>query len=235
MANASAVAVLANIFTSPGEAFAALKERPSPWLPLLILIAAYCTMIFVYLNSVDLPWFFDRALQMSAAQMTDEQRAQAVEMQSNISPMVLASISAVSAVIAFLAIFALVSFYYTGVGFAMSSGIKFKQWFALTAWCSLPVVLGLLASLANVLVSDARFLPQEALNPLSFGNLLALDTEGASMLQRIAMSLDLTTLWSVVLQVLGFQAWTGRSTAVAAAVVLGPVAVIVLLSALATL
>jgi hypothetical protein len=42
-------------------------------------------------------------------------------------------------------------------------------------------------------------------------------------------------MWSVVLQVLGYQVWTQRSMVNAVAVVLGPVAVIALLVVLATL
>lgn len=235
MANTTAATVLTNIFTAPAEAFAAIRDRPRPWLPIGLLVVAYCATIFVYLNSVDLPWFFDRQMQNAAFELTDEQRARAVEAQASMSPTLLASISGVSAAIAFLAWFALVAFYLTGVGVALKTGIKFKQWFALVAWCAVPVVLGLVATLANLIVSDVRFMPQEAINPLSFGNLLAIDSEGAPMSQRILLALDLTAVWSVVLQVLGVQAWTGRSTAVAAAVALGPLALIVLVSAAAAL
>lgn len=221
MADTSAFSVLTDIFAAPGAAFAAIKERPSSWLPLVVLIGAYCAVSFAYLTSVDLAWFFDRAMQ-NAPNLTDEQRAQAVETQAGMSPYVLGSVGSMSAAASFVFVFAIVALYLTGVSSAMSAGIKFKQWFALLAWCALPLVLGLLASLANVLTSDARFMPQEAVNPLSFGNLLALDSEGGPLSQRILLSLDVTTVWSLVLQVLGFQAWTGSSTAVAAAVVLAP-------------
>jgi hypothetical protein len=80
-----------------------------------------------------------------------------------------------------------------------------------------------------------RFLPQDALNPLSFGNLLAIDPTGVDMLQRVLLSLDPTTIWSVVLTILGYQAWTKRSLAHATLVVLGPLLLIVLLSTLASL
>lgn len=225
MASTSAFTTLTNIFTAPSEAFGAIKERPSPWLPLALLIGVYCAVSFAYLTSVDLPWLFDRAMQ-SAPNLTDEQRAQAVEAQARMSPYVLGSIGSVSAAASFVIVFAIVALYFTGVSFAMNAGIKFKQWFALLAWCTLPFVLGLLASLANVFFSDARFMPQEAMNPLSFGNLFAIDSEGGPLSQRILLSLDVTTVWALVLQVLGFQAWTGRSTAVAAAVVLAPLLLI---------
>lgn len=225
MADTSAFTILTNVFTTPGEAFAAIKQRPSPWLPLVLLIGVYCAVSFAYLTSIDLAWFFDRAMQ-NAPNLTDEQRARAVETQAGMSPYVLASVGSLSAAASFLIAFAIGALYFTGVSFALSAGVKFKQWFALLAWCSVPFLLGLLASLANVLTSDARFMPQEAMNPLSFGNLLALDSEGATLSQRILLSLDITTVWSLVLQVLGFQAWTGRSTAVASAVALAPLLIL---------
>ena len=104
-----------------------------------------------------------------------------------------------------------IALYYTGVSFATNDGVKFRQWFALIAWCSLPVVFGMIASFVNLLVSDARFLPQEQLNPLSFGSLLALDSEGATIVERILLPLDVTVLWTTVLQILGYQAFTQRS------------------------
>jgi hypothetical protein len=225
VADQSALATLTNIFTAPTEAFAAIKEQPRPWLPLLLLIVVYGVVSFTYLNAVDLAWFFDRAMQ-NAPNLTEAQREQAVETQANMSPNLLGSFASVSAAVAFLVLVAIVALYFTGVSAAMNAGIRFKQWFGLLAWCAMPVLLGLVASIANVLFSDARFMPQEALNPLAFGNLLGIDSEGAPFTQRALLSLDVTAIWCLVLQVLGFQAWTGRSTLVAAAVALAPILVV---------
>ena len=129
----------------------------------------------------------------------------------------------------------MVALYYTGVSFATNDGTKFRQWFAMIAWSTMPIVFGLLASLVNLLVSDARFLPQEQLNPLSFGNLLGIDSEGMPLIQRILLSLDVTTMWSVVLQIIGYQVFTQRSIVRAAIVVLAPLAAIMLVGVLLAL
>jgi Yip1 domain len=229
MANTATLAIVTNIFTSPGEAFAAIKERPSPWLPLGLILLGYCAVSFLYLNAVDLPWLMDQQLQQAGGNLTDAQRTQAVEAAAQIPPAVYASIGAGASCLAILIVFALVALYYTGVSFATNSGIKYKQWFALIAWCSLPIVFGLLAAIVFVLVSDVRFVPQQSLNPLSFGNLLAIDPAGAPTLQRVLLQLDPTTIWSIVLSVFGYQSFTQRSTVHAALVVLAPLFVIVLL------
>jgi Yip1 domain len=231
MADGTSVGVLTNIFTAPSLAFAAIKERPNPWLPLLVLMIGTFAVQFAYMQAVDLPWLLDQQLQQ-AGNLTEEQRNQAIDGATRIPTSVLGAIQGVSGAIVILIIDALVALYYTGVSFATNDGTKYKQWLALTAWCSLPAVFGLIASFVNLQVTDARFLPAEALNPLSFGSLLALDSQGATIVERILMQLDVTVLWSIVLQILGYQAFTQRSVVTATIVVLGPLAVIVLIASL---
>jgi hypothetical protein len=234
MANTAALTVATNLITSPGQAFAAIKERPAPWLPILLLLLVYVAVSFVYVNAVDLAWLIDQQLR-AAGTLTDEQRTQAVDAALRLSPSVYGAIGVGSFAVIVLVVFALSALYYTGVSFFTKTGVKFKQWFALIAWCTLPVVIGLVATLVNLLASDVRFLPQESLNPLSFGNLLAIDNEGLPTLQRVLLQLDPTTIWSLVLTVLGYQAFTQRSTLHTAIVVLAPWFVIVLIGVLATL
>ncbi len=234
MADSSTVGVLTNIFTAPSLAFAAIKERPNPWLPLLVMMIGTFAVQFTYLQVVDLPWMLDQQLQQ-AGTLTEEQRNQAVDGATQIPASVLGAIQGVTGGIAILIIYALIALYYLGVSFAMNLGIKYQQWLALIAWCSLPAVFGLIASFVNLQVADARFLPADQLNPLSFGSLLALETQGATIVERILMQLDVTVLWSTVLQILGFQAFTQRSVVLATIVVLGPLAVIVLIASLVAL
>jgi hypothetical protein len=189
---------------------------------------------YAYMLAVDLPWLMDQQLQ-AGGNLTEEQRSQAVDAATSIPPSVLGAIQGVSGAVIILIVYALIALYYTGVSFATHDGVKYGQWLALIAWCSLPGVLGMIASLVNLQVTDARFLPQEQLNPLSFGSLLALDPQGATIVQRILMSLDVTVLWATVLQILGYQAFTRRSAVTATIIVLGPLALIVLIGTLAAL
>lgn len=235
MAQNTSVGVLSNIFTAPQAAFQAIRERPNAWLPLLILIVGTFAVQFSYLRSVDLPWLIDQQLQAGGAQLTEEQRSQAVDAALQIPATVLAVIQGISGGVGILIIYALVALYYTAVSFATHDGVKFGQWFALIAWCSLPGALGLLAVLVNLAVSDARFMPQEQINPLSFASLLAIDMQSATIAERILLSLDVTFVWAVVLQILGYQAFTQRSIVKSTFIVLAPLACIALLGSLAAL
>ena len=233
MADSSSVGVLTNIFTAPQAAFAAIKERPNPWMPLLILILGTFAVQFMYMQSVDFAWLMDRTLEQGG--LPEEERRQAVDSMTQIPPTVLGAAQGIGGGLTILVICALIALYYTAVSFATHDGIKYGQWLALIAWCSLPTVFGLIASFVNLLVTDARFLPAEQLNPLSFGSLLALDGEGATTVERILLGLDVTVLWATVLQILGYQAFTQRSIVRATIVVLGPLALIVLIATLAAL
>jgi hypothetical protein len=234
MSDSTSVGVLTNIFTAPSAAFAAIKERPNPWLPLLVLMLGVFLVQFMYMQAVDFPWLMDQQLQQ-AGNLTDAQRAQVVDTMTKLPASVLGTLQGVSGAITILVVYSIFALYYLGVSFATNDKTKFQQWLALIAWCSLPAVLGYIASIVNLQVTDARFLPAEQLNPLSFGSLLGLQPKGATIVERILMALDVTVLWSTVLQILGYQAFTGRSMAVSTVVVLGPLACIVLIVSLVTL
>jgi hypothetical protein len=230
MAITGSLAVATNIFTAPAAAFAAIKEKPSPWLPLLLILAAYCVTSFLYISGVDLPWLMDRQMQQAGSQLTEEQRAQAVEAALRISPTAYGAIAAVSSCLGVVIVFALYALYFLAVGAATKTGIKYGQWFGLILWASLPILLGLLATIVFLLTNDVRFVAQESLNPLSFGNLLSIESEGAPTFQRVLLSLDPTSIWALVLWSMGYQAFSKKSIVHAALVVLAPILVIVLLT-----
>jgi hypothetical protein len=230
MADSSSVSVLMNIFTSPSTAFRALKERPNPWLALAVLTIGSAAVSYLYMQVVDLPWMLDHQVSQGG-NLTDEQRRQAVDAALQLSPTVYAVIAAVSAPLSYLLFYAVIALYFTGVSFATNDGVKYGQWFAMIAWSTVPIVFGLAASFVNLLVTDARFLPPEQLNPLSFGNLLGIDSEGATLVERSVLSLSIIALWIVGLLIVGHQVFSQRSLGRSATVVLGPVVAIVLISA----
>lgn len=234
MADSTSVGVLANIFTAPSAAFTVLKERPNPWLALAIVLVGAAAVSYLYMQVVDLPWMFDRQISQGD-NLTDEQRKQAVDAALQLSPTVYGVIGAVSAPVSYLIGYALMALYFTGVSFATNDGVKFGSWFAMIAWSMLPLAFGLAATFVNLLVNDARFLPPEQVNPLSFGNLLAIDSDNASMLERTLLSFSVIAVWIVGLLIVGHQMFSQRPIAKSAVIVLAPVVVIVLVGVLVAL
>lgn len=235
MAEISSLSLAVNVFTSPTQAFVALKERPRVWLPLLLMIAGYAAVSFTYMNSVDIGWFMENQLAQSA-QLTEQQREQAAAAAANISPMVYGAIGAVTTPLVILLVLFLTALYYTIVSFVTNDGVKLKQWFALGCWCMLPSIIGLIAQLVNLSVNDARFMIQDAIDPLSFGNLLSIERTAATpIVQRILLGINLAAIWTIFLSVLGYQVWTKSSLVKSIAIVLGPLAAIVLIGTLIAL
>jgi hypothetical protein len=167
------------------------------------------------------------------SQLNEDQRADAAEAAANVSPMVYGAIGAVTTPLFIILVLFLSALYYTIVSFATNDGVKLKQWFALACWCTLPSVLGLVAQLVNLSVNDARFMLQDAINPLAFGNLLGVERTAATpVAQRILLGIDVTAIWTIALSIIGYQLWTKKSLATSVVVVLGPLAVIVLIATL---
>jgi len=225
MADSSSGSVLVNIFTAPSAAFAAIKERPNPWVPLLLVSIGTALVSYLYLSSVDLAWMLDHQLSQGG-NLTDEQRTQAVDAAMKLPKGAYYVFGTLSAPLSYLIYYALLALYFTAVSFATNDGVKFGQWFAAIAWSMVPLLFGLAATFVNLLVSDARFLPPEQLNPLSFANLLAIDTEGASTLERSLLSVSVIALWVVGLLIVGHQVCSQRSIIRSAVVVLGPIVAI---------
>jgi hypothetical protein len=234
MADSSYVALATNIFTAPREAFAALKERPRVLLPVVVLLIAISAVSFYYLSHVDIGFLVDNQLRIGNPNMTDAQREQAVAAATKLPPIFYQAIGVLAPTAVFLFILVVAS-YFTIVSFATGDGVKLKQWFALLCWCTLPQVLGNIAQLVNMVANDPRFMLQDSIDPLSVGNLLSIDRTGAPTVQRYMLGLDVTLIWSLVLQVIGYQSFTNKSYATSAAVVLGPIALIVAIGTLLAL
>lgn len=227
MAGSSSSAIAMNIFTAPTEALAAIRERPRVSLPLLVLIAGYVIVSFTYMQKVDLGWFMENQLAQNR-ELTEQAREQAATAAANVSPAFYGTIGAVSTTIFVVLVFFLTALYYTMVSFFSHDGVRLKQWFALVCWCALPSALGILAQIVNLAANDARFMLQDAINPLAFGNLLSIErTTATPVVQRILLGIDVTVIWTIALSVIGYQLWTKSSLVKSVAVVLGPLAAIV--------
>lgn len=231
MAEQSLISTAINIFAAPREAFAVIRERPRALFPLVLILAGLVTVTVLFINSVDLGWYIESQMRTSGAaeQMTEEQLTQAADAASG-SPGFIAAIGSVSSSLIVVIIYFVYSLYLWSVSSFAKHGIQFRQAFALVCWTSLPGLLGFLASIVNLLVNDATFMPQHLVNPLSFGALFGLDAERAAAFGaagRIMLGLDIMIVWSALLLVLGYQAWSRKSLGTAASVVLAPYVVLI--------
>lgn len=227
----SALATAINVFAAPGEAFAALRRRPAFWFPLLVLIGANAAGMIWYHSILDYDWFIDEMIAQSG--QDDEEAIEAMrsgfEMQSAFG--VRAGVAAVSGAIVFVLLYAVQALYLTLVSAVAGDGHKFRHWFSLACWTSLPALVSVAGMLATVALSPNGQLSPYDLDPLSLRN-LGLPAESRAM-ENLTGFLSLSSLWALALLTLGYRHWLECGWFRAAAVVATPWALV--LGALALL
>lgn len=234
-ADPSYLTLATNLFTAPSEAFASLRERPRALFPVLVLMVVYGAVQFYYFSHVDMGWLLENQLQAAGTDVPAAQREQVVSAVSKVPSVVYGSAIAVFTVFMLFFVVTVVALYYLLISFITGDGVRLKQWFTLLCWCALPQVLGQIAAIVNMSINDPKFMLQDSINPLAFGNLLSIDRTGISTGQRTLLAIDVTAIWGLVLQVLGYQAFSKGSFVKAIAVVLGPLVLIALIVTLLAL
>lgn len=210
------------ILTSPSSAFVELQQRPRFWFPLLTTVLGVVALIAWYYSIVDLRWLMEQILSAGgAAQMPEEQRAQALAATSR--GFMLGS-SVVGGAVAIVAIKLLEAGYYSLAGKITNVERSFRHWLALAAWTGWPALLGVLASAAVLLAADTNQLDTGELAVLSW-NELFFHTPMGGKGNSLLTSLTLLHPWMWALSVLGVRLWTGRSWVFSAIFALLPVVV----------
>ncbi len=216
------LATAIDVIASPGAALQAVKHKPTVLVPLCAIIVANAAVLLTYYSVVDVAWLMETGIQASGAEMSEEQREAMARGMANLSPMLMGSLAVVSAAIGLTLWFFLNAAYLAGVSLLSNDGIRLKAWMSMICWCGLPLIFGYGASLANLFVVDATFLPQDRLSPLSFSSLLDLDYAGSGRAWQSIAAMDLTVLWAMALGVYGYRLWTGRGLLASALIVLAP-------------
>jgi hypothetical protein len=218
--------IAVNVFTSPREAFAAIREKPRFWFPLLLVLAMSGAAAAIYMMGVDLAWFYEEQLSNSAPNLSDAEIEQATTFVAQAPKALIAGAATLSTTIFLSIIYLLSALYYRIVSGFTKDGIRYAQWFGLVCWCALPAVLTQIATIVNLSTSDVTMMPQTEVNPLAIPSLLGMDVGGNTPLARIATYLDPTTIWTAVLTIFGYRAWTGKSILVSTLIVITPLVLI---------
>lgn len=207
---------IGNVILAPSPTFARLKDKPRPFIPLLVLILVTLAVSCWYVSSLDFAWFREHML---AAQGTMKPEARAA-MAQFMTPKTMMWSSGAGAVVGTPLICAIVALYYLLAGKVMGTGIGYGKWFGFAVWTSIPRLLTVPLSALQILTSGGRLAPED-MNMVSL-NYLLLHLPASSPWFGLATNLDLTSVWSIALAVLGLKAWTGRSTGACVTVAILP-------------
>lgn len=205
-----AFAQLTQVFYEPSAAFAALKERPRAWLPLVLLWVASLFVMVWYFQTVDMDWMTAKSM---TPDMTEEQR----EMVSKtMSRGVMMGMGIVGVLVGTLVVFALYGFYFWLAGKLASMDLSFKSGFALAAWASLPSLISVPLMALQIATSKGQLALENA-EMLSL-NYLFVNAAPNTPWFTLASTVKLTDLWFVALCTIGLRTWTGKSTSTCATI-----------------
>ncbi|MFM1895433.1 MAG: hypothetical protein RLZZ385_507 [Pseudomonadota bacterium] len=221
---ANPLAIAINVFAAPSEAFAALQRKPTVLFPLLITIIATVLIYAWYFQTVDYDWYVDDIISRMG-NANAEQQEQIRTAMTQQSQTVMTVTSTIGGAISILLVYTLQAGYLALVSALGGDGIRFRQWFSLISWTSLPYLLVVLVMAVNIIMSPNGQLSIYEANSLSLSSLGI--SGGDSMIMRgILDGTNLPMFWSVALTVMGYHQWLKCSWTKGIAVVLAPYAVI---------
>jgi len=222
---------IAGVFFEPKKTFQDIAARPTFLLPMILVIL----FGIVYSVQIGQRIGWDRVsrhqLEMSSRsqQMTPEQRESAVAMSVKIATVAQYAGPILGVPIADLVIAGVLLGIVAGI---MSAPVKFKQVFAVTCWAGLP---GILFSLLAIVVMYMKNPDDYNINnPLVFNPGAVMDPQTSSkFVYSLASSLDLFTIWTILLLATGLKAAAGKKLSFGGAMfsVLLPWGVVVLCKA----
>ena len=218
------VALSVALATAPTSAFDELRERPRFWFPLLVLVAATVGMAVWYYSAVDIEWFKQAVLSQTPDMLNrpESERAAAMAMMSRnafLVGSVVGGIVGLPLVFLVMALFLLLAAKVT----KLTQG--FKHWFAMVCWSSLPLLLSYIVGAIFLLMSDNGQLTPSVLQPLSL-NELVLHRPMGSPGHGIFESLNIPSIISWILMIIGVHSWSRRSWTFSALFILVPTAAI---------
>ena len=205
----------AALITKPRLAFTELEKSPKFAVPMLLLLAANVGLIVWFYATVDVQALVSNML--AARGLNAAQRAAAAGV---INRGTLMASSLVAGVLTLFVMQVVEAFYYFFVYEFLDVQRTFRQWFALTWWCSMPQLITVAVAVVMLLVSHAST-SVGILSPLSLNQLFFhFDPEdsGYSLLN----SITLVQLLTIMLTVIGAHTWSGRSWILNVVVVLLP-------------
>lgn len=211
---------IGGVIVDPSPTFARLKDKPTPWVPLLALILLTLAVTWWWITTADFTWLRDHMLS-ARPDVKPEARA---AMEHFLTQKTMLWSTAGGAVVGTLVMFALMALYYLVAGKMMGSQIGYGKWFGFVTWTSVPRLLVIPLMALQIVTSHGRLAPED-LNMVSL-NYLLLHLPMSNPWANLAGNLDLATLWSVALATIGLKAWTGRSTGTCVTVAVAPYLVI---------
>jgi hypothetical protein len=215
------IGLLFKVLWSPGEAMYLLSKNPRVLAPLLFLGIFSAVTIGGAFAKIDFADMYMRMIEKTpqGKNMPDDQKANMKRIMS--LPAIKAAVPIFSVIFIMITI-VVVALVYFGVFSLIGREGGFKAYLSVTAFAFVPIVFSDIASLVRAFLMPASSLMLDELGSLSAGVLV--DRDSASpVLFALANSVDLATIWTLSLLIIGYGFVTRKSVSkgTRAAVVVG--------------
>jgi hypothetical protein len=198
---------ISGVFTEPSTVFADIARNGKWWMIAAVLILLNVVAVSAMVQRVGYDLMIEKTLEQSRQiqEMSAEQRAQVYESQRKFMPIAVRVLPPVAILGGMLIVAAVLLFTYR---FLLDAEVKYKEALNITAYSFLPPAVA-----ANIMFFALLYLKApdefdfESAGGLSLGSFLSRDT--AAWLRSLANSLDLFTIWTIVLIATGFSALCG--------------------------
>ncbi len=209
-----AIARIPGALFSPVVTFSAIARRPTFALPLVLWIAVSVIFSLALLPRVDFDRMIRGSLEKRGTTLPEARVQTIIERQKSIAPVLYNSTAVVSPVVVSL----LVALVFWAAFKAFGWDLTFRQSFGATAHAFLPAVVGSLLFLP-VLIRQGSVDPR-TMGDLFLSNLgFLVDRQTSPSVHAILQSIDLFSLWTLALLVIGFSAAARVSRGAAAGVI----------------
>lgn len=203
----STLSRLIGVFFSPGPTFEDIARKPGFWAPLIVILVSGLAMAEAMVFKIGMERLIRMSLEQGgqAQKMSPEQIENVIRTWSKIG-MVTTPLTIVLGLPIFLLILAAIGL--AIVNFILGGQIGFKKAFSAACYANVVGVVGSLMGIALILFGDPENFNAQNPIPSNLGFFLnPLDT--SKVVLALANSLDIVTIWMVILFSLGISKATG--------------------------
>lgn len=214
--NDSGFGRLVGVLLSPEKTFRSIAERPTWLAPLLVLMVLGTLVGYLVNQRTDLEAVIRHQMAQSDREISQEQLEQGVEIAKKIGPI---SVLVIGVVISPL-LYMLIAAVFLALVRLMGSDIDFRRSLSVLLHGMMPwAVHGLLA--LPIVLSRESIDPETLQRGILMSNLGAFASEDAGpILKALLASLDVFTIWTLILLILGYRVVGKVSTMAATGIVL---------------
>ena len=196
---------ITGVFFDPKKAFADIAARPGWIVPVILLVVAYLGFMYCFTTHVGWEHSMRQAMENNTRmqQMDAQQRENVLQTQIKYAPIGAYVVGPIAIVVVVLITAGVLLLVCKMMGAGTS--LVFKQMFGISAYAMLPGVVSSLLAIVVVFIKNPEDFNLQ--NPLAFnlGAFLEPPPSSAKALYSLATSIDLFSIWTILLLAVGIS------------------------------